>query len=175
MVSDAELANALSAVCWRMALNAAKNLHQQDFDYSSDDQRIGVIREYLFFFIHCADRIMHSRLDDLDRAGFVTALALDCRRHYIENAQELFGRTTNTDDFIPTLNAVAAAYSPLTFRDEEPGFDMYRTLGSRIQTIMGVSQTNKWIQDQVMEIDGPEAWEIFAKSFIKLRRGAGST
>ena len=46
-------------------------------------------------------------------------------------------------------------------------------LGTAIQEIMGNSQTNKWITDQVMEIDGQEAYEIFWKSFVKLKRASG--
>ncbi len=32
---------------------------------------------------------------------------------------------------------------------------MLRALGAHIQDIMGSDQTNKWVIDQVMEIDGP--------------------
>jgi hypothetical protein len=176
-ISIEEFANALSAICWRISLNAAKNLHQQDFLYESDQQRIDVIQTYLRFFIHCADRLMFQSLDLTQRNTFITALSMDCRRHYIENAKELLGRTaistSDENQFIEDLNDSTETLSNLQFLGDEPGFQMFRMLGTAIQEIMGNSQTNKWITDQVMEIDGQEAYEIFWKSFVKLKRASG--
>jgi len=172
IVSVAEFANALSAVCWRMSLNAAKNLHQQDFVYDNDSQRLGVIREYLFFFVHCADRLMFDHFEQADRIDFVTALTMDCRRHYVENAQQIFDSSVSKEHFIEQLNATTSGMAGLSFKEGEPGFDMYRMLGTRIQDIMGSSQTNKWVIDQIMDIDGPEAFETFSKSFAKLKKSS---
>jgi len=171
-ISVSEFANALSAVCWRMALNAAKNLHQQDFIYDNDNQRLGVIREYLFFFIHCADRRMFDHFEQPERIEFVTALSMDCRRHYVENARQIFDDSVSKEQFVEQLNATTNSLADLSFREGEPGFDMYRMLGTRIQDIMGNSQTNKWVIDQVMDIDGPEAYETFSKSFAKLKKSS---
>ena len=172
-ISIPDFANALSAICWRMALNAAKNLHQQDFIYDNDAQRLGVIREYLYFFIHCADRLMFDQLEQSDRTEFITALSMDCRRHYLENAREIIGREVSANDYVEELNRTASGLAGLHFIESAPAYDMYRMLGSRIQDIMGNSQTNKWVIDQVMDIDGPEAYEVFNKSFTKLKKSSG--
>lgn len=181
-ISIIEFANALSVICWRIALNAAKNLHEQDFIYDNDEQRMGVIREYLYFFIHCSDRLMYEQIDNHNRVEFVTALAKDGYRHYEQNSSEILGdmssvrfeqgRTIN-EDYIVRLNNTMDALAGFKFEDNLPSFEMFRLLGARIQDVMGSSQTNRWVIDQVMEIDGPEGYELFKKSFDKLKRSSG--
>lgn len=172
-ITVGEFANATSAICWRMALNAAKNLHEQDFVYDNDKQRLAVIREYLYFFIHCADRLSYSELSQEAREEFITMLSVDCRRHYVQNAREITGKQIETENYILELNETANGLAGLSFLETAPGYDMYRMLGSRILGIMGDSQTNKWVIDQVMDIDGPTAYEIFYQSFVKLKSNSG--
>jgi hypothetical protein len=171
-ISVADFANATSAICWRIALNAAKNLHQQDFEYHSDEQRLGVIQQYLFFFIHCADRLTFQYFDQAKRSEFINLLSAGCRKHYSHNALEITGQRIDAINFIEPLNHAMDILSRCRFIAEEPGYDMYRVLGSEIQQIMGHSQTNKWVIDQVMDIDGPEAYDLFRKSFDKLRKSS---
>jgi hypothetical protein len=181
-ISVKEFANALSVICWRIALNAAKNLHEQDFIYDTDEQRIRVIREYLFFFIHCSDRLMYEQVDEHGRKEFVTALAKDGCRHYAQNSSEILGDTLPTwlekdqtvnEDYIVKLNETMGALAGFKFEESLPGFEMFRLLGARIQDVMGSSQTNRWVIDHVMQIDGPEGYELFKKSFDKLKRSSG--
>ena len=176
-ISIEDFANALSAICWRLSLNAAKNLHEQDFIYHNDYQRINVIREYLFFLIHCADRLMHEQIDDEDRITFITALSKDSYRHFAQNSLEILsaagGYKPTIESYIESLNSTMTALSDFRFEQDAPGYEMFRLLGSRVLDIMGDSQTNKWVIDQVMDIDGPEAYEIFKKSFDNLKRSSG--
>ena len=167
-----EFANALSSICWRMSLNAARNLHQQDFIYGNDHQRLGVIREYLLFLMHCADRLMFDTLEKAERGTFMQALARDCRRHYRENCTEITAGAERGDTFTEQANRRMGEYAATAFRDRAPGYDMLRLLGARIQEYMGEDQTNRWVIDQVMDIDGPEVFEVFVKSLDKLMRSA---
>lgn len=169
-VSIKEFANALSAICWRLALNSAKNLHQQDFNYQTDAQRLGVIKQYLFFFIHCSDRLTYEQLDHSQRSEFVNALSADCQKHFATNTLEITGKNIDPSAYTEELNQTMEKFSQCRFIGREPGYEMFRTLGMRVQDIMGQSQTNKWVIDQVMEIDAPEAYEFFRKSFDKIRR-----
>jgi len=172
-ISVADFANALSAILWRLSLNAAKNLHQQGFEYRSDDQRLGVIAEYLFFLMHCSDRLMVKQFESEDRIIFVHALAADCQRHYLQNRLEISATQSTPEVFINGYNSRSSSYSLTDFPNNQPGYEMYRAFGASVQQIMGNDQTNKWVTDQVMEIDGPEVFEIFKKSLLKLKRGAG--
>ena len=168
-----QFANAVSAVCWRIALNAARNLHEQDFVYEDDAQRLAVIREYLFFLIHCSDRLMHDCLTADERADFITELSLNCLSHYRENSRELLGEEMVADEAIGELDRIAGKLSRCRFPEQRPGFAMLRLLGSRIQDVLGRGQTNKWVIDQIMEIDGLDAFEIFDKALKQLTRSSG--
>lgn len=184
-ISVEEFANAVSAICWRISLNAAKNLHEQDFVYRTDEQRLGVIQAYLNFLIHCSDRLMHSQIKLEVRQIFITALAKDCYRHYRQNAMEILNSREApkpfnepktepfVDGFIESLNQTMGSLAQFRFEDEYPGYEMLRLLGSQVLEIMGNDQTNRWVIDQVMDIDGPEAYEIFLTSFNKLKRSSG--
>ena len=172
-ISVSELANAFSAICWRIALSAAKNLHQQDFVYASDTQRLEVMREYLFFLIHLSDRLIHDKLSDDDRNDFINTLSVNCLRHYAENSIELLGRSPDMEETIGALNHVTSTLANFRYGDQQPSFEMYRLLGSRIRDILGEDQTNKWVIDQIMEADGPEVFDLFCKSCTKLVKNSG--
>ena len=171
-ISIKELANALSAICWRLSLNAAKNLHEQDFHFSSDEQRLHVIREYLFFLIHCSDRLIHERFELPDRYTFISCLSQYCLRHYVENARELLARETDFQKTTESLNQTMRKLSECRFSEHRPGHEMLKFLGLSIQGILGHDQVNKWVLDQVIQIDGPNLFELFSQSFVKLTRSS---
>ncbi len=171
-VSIEEHAVAVAAVAWRVSLNAAKNLHQQDFVYADDAQRLGVMREYLYFFIHAADRHMAKKFDGEHRARFITKLSHECRRHYLENERDLMAEGLPAERFVDELNQRMARYAGTRFADDEPGYEAFRALGMRVQDCMKRDQTNKWAQDQVLSIDGPEAFRIFNRALSALNKSA---
>ena len=55
-----DFASALSYIGWRLALDKARNLHGEDFEYTSDHQRVTVIVEFMSFQVHLADRLLFS-------------------------------------------------------------------------------------------------------------------
>ncbi len=171
-VSLEEHAAAVAAVAWRVSLNAAKNLHQHDFVYANDAQRLGVMREYLYFFIHAADRRMAQSLDEANRARFITRLSHECRRHYLENERDIVAAESPFNRFVDELNQRMDRYASTRFADNEPGHETFRTLALRVQDCMGHDQTNKWAQDQVMNIDGHEAFRVFSKALSALNKSA---
>ena len=174
-ISIEEHAAAVAAVAWRVALNAAKNLHEQAFIYETDQQRLGVMREYLYFFIHAADRCARGKFEPARRVRFITGLSHQCRRHYLENERDVTATGSDGDRFIEQLNQRMDGYAGARFIQDQPGYEAFRALGLRVQECMGYSQTNKWVQDQVMEIDGPEAFRIFNKALLALNKSAGTS
>ncbi len=182
-VSIEEHAVAVAAVAWRVALNAAKNLHQQAFVYEEDAQRLGVMREYLYFFIHAADRRVAGRFDEAQRTRFITALSHECRRHYLENERDVLAGEP-PERFVDELNDRMARYAGTRFAGDpsateteteaetEPGYEAFRALGMRVQDCMEQAQTNKWAQDQVLNIDGPEAFRVFSRALSALNKSA---
>ena len=69
-----DIASALSYIGWKLSLDKARNLHGEDFDYSSDHQRVAVIVEYMSFQVHLADRLLF--LDKKSSATYFVAFLL---------------------------------------------------------------------------------------------------
>ena len=162
-------ATALAYICWQIALEQAKNLHRENFDYTDDRQRTGVIAEYLCFLVHIGDRLVFKSLDETARERFVNYLARGAARHYQRNLEDVFGRGgAYATEFIDMLNQRVQEYSAYSFAGNTPGYQMLRGLGRHVQDVMGESQTNRWIIDQVMDLDAPASVLELKKSLDNL-------
>ncbi len=151
-----ENAEALAYIAWRLAMDKAINLHGKDYVYDSDGQRMAVIAEYLAFQVQVADRLAYDRMDEEQRRDFINALGLRLAAHVQDNLSDLFGPGDYAESFIVRLNERMDEYAAFEFKDDKPGYAFYRYLGERIQVIMGGKDLNRWVIDQVMELDAPE-------------------
>ncbi|MDJ0958788.1 MAG: hypothetical protein QNI91_18115 [Arenicellales bacterium] len=167
-------ASALAYIAWQIALTTAKNLHSEGFDYESDEQRVDVIAEYLIYLIHITDRLSYAVQEDPARKDLVTLVARKVAQQYQKNVEEVLGTNDYTSAFLGKLNTRVAEYSSSSFRDQTPSYDMRRLLGYAVQEIMGVSQTNKWVLDQVIEIDSLEMVGTYVQSYNKLVNNKGA-
>ena len=165
--SISDNATAVGYIIWQLALNGAKKLHLEDFRYDNDMQRILVIEEYLTFLVHVSDRIIFDDMSPEHRNEFVSGVAMATTRHLQRNKEDAAGRGDYREDFLKKLNSRSADYGACSFPDE-PGYPMLRGLGSHIQLIMGSDQTNKWVIDQVMDIDAPDLFRQLHKSLGSL-------
>ncbi len=163
-VSTEENAGALAYVCWQVALDGTKQLHAQKFDYRDDAQRVAVISEYLVFLIHICDRICATQLQPDEREIFVIKLTRVCAGHLHRNAEEILGPGDYTDAFIDTFNARSKDFSQCKYVNGGPGYSLLRAFGAQIQQLMGNSQTNRWVMDQVTEISAQNAVDQVQKS-----------
>jgi hypothetical protein len=178
VVSLDDNATALAYAIWQVALGAARNLHAEDFAYTDDTQRLGVIGEYLAFGVHVADRLAHPHMDGDDRARFITTLGREAARHLQRNTEDIAGRGEYREPFIALLNERSAEYAGLPFNDDRPGYGLLRSFGGKVQKTMGDSQTNRWVIDQVMEIDAPNAVDHIRRAIANLfqeAEGASAT
>jgi hypothetical protein len=164
--SAADIASAVAFIAWRIAKDKAINLHGERFVYRGDEQRLAVIREYLYFQVQIVDRMVHGMLDEKARRALIVQLALKLAGHMQENSADILGPGDYGRPFIDGLNARAAEYSELSFGDEGPSYPFLRHLGHEIQLIMGKDQENRWVIDQVMDKDG---WEVYKQLSRALR------
>lgn len=153
-----EIAGALAFISWRIAKDKAINLHGQDYVYESDEQRFAVITEYLVFQLQIIDRLAASRLglDDTDRRKLVITVAKHLAGHLHDNSVDIFGPGDYLNPFIAKINQRGEEYAELSYTDEGPSYPFMRHLGYEIQQIMGETQENRWVIDQVMDKDGVE-------------------
>ena len=174
-----DIAGALAAIAWRLAVDKAINLHCERFVYQGDAQRLAVIAEYLVFLIQVADRLAHAREpraadgeDEADaetrRRVLITALARQVVEHLQDNSQDLLRPGDYGSPFIALLERRSEEYAAFQLDAEGPSYAFLRHLGYEVQTLMGEGQENRWVIDQVMDKDGWDAYRSFAKAFRDL-------
>lgn len=150
-----EKANVLAYNIWQISLAGAKNLHEENYLFDSDAQRVGVIREYLVFMVHVADRMVYDKLDETERTTFVNVLAQYTAKQIQRNTEEIAGPGEYKANYLATINDRFNEYSQGSFEDGKPGYSLLRMFGENVRQIMGDDQTNKWTIDQIMDVDGP--------------------
>jgi hypothetical protein len=161
-------AGALAFIGWRVALDRAQDLNREGFRYDSDIERVGVMSEFVAFEIQVADRLAYEFLEDDDREVFINALGQRFADHMQDNLSDLDGPRNYRDAFITILNERLAGYATLTFEDGEPGFDFLRFFGAKVLEVLGDDQTNRWVLDQIVAVEGPEVAEKIKKSVFNL-------
>jgi hypothetical protein len=166
--SPDEVGGALAFIAWRLALDKAITLHGENFVYANDQQRLAVIAEYLAFAIQIVDRIVHSMLDNEYRVALITALGKKLAAHYQDNSFDLLGPGDYTSSFIELINQRSSDYAEFNFTDEGPSYPFMRHLGFEIQQIMGTEHENRWVIDQVMDVDGPEVYKQLSRAVSNL-------
>lgn len=161
-------AGALAFIGWRVALDKAQNLNREGFRYDSDVERVGVISEFVAFEIQVADRVSYEFLEDPDRKVFVNALGQRFADHMQENLSDLGGPRDYRGAFVALLNERLGEYASLSFDEREPGFDFLRFLGAKVLGVLGEDQTNRWVLDHIVAIEGPELAEKIRDSVFNL-------
>ncbi len=166
--STDDQASALSYIIWRLALNKAINLHAEDFRYDSDQQRIGVISELLAFQIQHVDRLLFEIVEPEVRLNLLNTLSSKVAEHMQDNLTDIAGPGNYVPPFIELLNQRFETYSGFNYEKEQPGYSSFRYLGREVLEIMGNDQENRWVIDQIIEIDAPEIAEQVSKSTFRL-------
>ena len=164
----ADNGGALAFIIWRLSLENAKTLHKEGFEYDSDRERVGMITEFAAFCVQVADRLAYGRIDEADRAAMVNSLGQALAGQVQDNLSEIAGPGNYRAPFIALLNQRLSAYATLSFSDGEPGFDFLRYFGRCALEVMGETQTNRWVMDQVMEVAAPELVDQVRRSVDNL-------
>ena len=162
-------ASAMAFIIWRTSLEGARNLHGEGYEYLGDYERIGVINEFVAYCVQLTDRLAHGRMDDASRDALVTALAHRLADQMQDNLTDIAGPGNYRAPFIEALNGRLRSYSTTSFDAATgPGFDGLRVFGARVLEILGETQTNRWVIDQIMQIDGPDLYDKLNGAFANL-------
>lgn len=164
----ADQASAIAFIQWRTALNTAINLHAEDFRYDNDQQRVGVITEYLAFQIQLIDRLSAEFLSNHEREVFIAEVCRKVGDQMQDNLVDIAGSGNYRPPFVSLLNRRFSEYAALTYKDGSPGYEVFRFLGHAILELLGEDQTNRWVIDQVIDIDAPEITEQNIRSLQRL-------
>jgi hypothetical protein len=101
------------------------------------------------------------------RQEFIGSLARHLADTMQENRTDAQGKGEYRQSLIDQLNERAVDYAEFTFSDNEPGFAFRRYFGENVRMVMG-ERDNKWITDQVMDIEVPEALKPLRKALRDL-------
>ena len=161
-------AGALAFIVWRLSLEHARQLHREGFDYASDRERIRVISEFCAYAVQLVDRLAHQRIDDEARAVLVVSLGRRLSDLMQDNLLDIAGPGEYRAPFVEMLNERLDDYARFEFDADEPGFEALRYFGDRVMRSMGISQTNRWVMDQIMVVAAPEVFEKVSQSLDNL-------
>ena len=178
--SAAEQGSAMAFIVWRVAVNMLKRMRAARFDIDAGTPYFAFVREVLVFLAVVADRIAFERMATEQRQEFVVALVRHVARHLQGNADDLLGpplagEPTHGERFIDLFNELAGHYAefgaaPATAEVGaafEPDFAFVRYLGTRLEPALP-ERDRRWVLDQVMAIEAPEALGIVQRSMHEL-------
>jgi len=183
--SAAEQGSAMAFIVWRVAVQMLKRMRAANFEIDAGAPYFAFVREVLVFLAVVADRMAFARLPTEARAEFVVALVRHVARHLQENADDLLGPTPpgepgHGERFIDLFNELATHYAEFGAAPSaasgdpgapeaafEPDFAFLRYFGVRLEPALP-ERERRWVLDQVMAIEAPEALAIVQRSMREL-------
>lgn len=153
--SIAQMANAIAASLWKLAADVVLNLENENFETSTQGQRVDLLEELVCYLLHYCDRWAYTRADAGQRNEFVSALAADLARLLEDSRVDVQGKGDYRAAFIDRLNRRTADYAAFSYRDDGGcSFAMRCRLGERVQAAMG-ARDQRWIPDYVVGREAP--------------------
>ncbi len=164
-------ASAMAFIVWRTAHQTLKRMRGADFDIDAGEPYFAFMRETLVFLLAVTDRIAFARMDDAARQAFTPALVRQVAATLADNEADLLGSRIDgaspADTFIDLFNEVsphygefgAEAQADATVAGFAPDFAFLRYLGSRLEPTLP-PKDQRWVLDQVMATEAPEAVQI---------------
>ncbi|MGZ9087579.1 MAG: hypothetical protein ACXW3Q_02350 [Rhodoplanes sp.] len=158
----AERAGVIGANVWRIALEIFKHMEKEGFRFGSDRLVTDVLSEFIAFLVQLVDRAAHGKLSDADRATLVGEVARHLAATMENNQRDLFGPGEYRGAFIDLLNARFEAYATFEYARGEPDYSCLRCFAANVDDVMARGD-NKWVVQQMMEIEAPEMVRVIKK------------
>jgi hypothetical protein len=158
----AERAGVIGANVWKIALEIFRHMEKEGFRFGSDRLTTDVITELIAFQVQLADRAVYGRLDEAGRAELIGEVVRHLAATMENNQRDLFGPGEYRKPFIDRLNARFADYAGFEYRGAAPGYACLRFFATQVADAMA-SGDNKWVVEQVMEMEAPEMVRLVQK------------
>lgn len=178
--TPADHASAMAFIVWRVAQSMLKRMRGAQFDIDAGTPYFAFMREVLVFLVAVTDRIAHARLEPAARVEFTVALVRHLARTLQENEDDLLGPApagapSHADTFIDMVNEITQHYAEFGADPKapddgggfHPDFAFVRYLGSRLEPTLP-EKDRRWVIDQVMAAEAPEAVGIVQRSMRDL-------
>lgn len=163
-----EIAGVVGFIAWRICTQAVLELENNNFQTDTQVQRLAIIWEFAAFLIHITDRMMFDRMDEEERAVFISAMAKAMAQTMQDNMEDFLGNGYYKPDLINTLNLRMNEYSKFGYSEESgPSFPMLRYFGECVTTVIGERQ-KKWVTTQIIDIEAPDAITTLKRGIANL-------
>ncbi len=155
-----ELAGILGANVWKIALEVFKHMEKEGFRFGSDLMVTNVLAEFIAFLVHLIDRSVHAKLAESDRATLIAETVHHLAATMENNQQDLLGPGDYRKPFIGLLNTRFASYATFDFPGASPDYPCLSFFSAKVSDAMvsdpEASGDNKWVIEQIMDIEAPE-------------------
>jgi hypothetical protein len=158
----AERAGVIGANVWKISLEIFKHMENEGFRFGSDRLVTDVLSEHIAFLVQLVDRAVYGKLSEADRATLIGEVARHLAATMENNQRDLFGPGEYRKPFLDLLNARFEAYAGFECPGGEPGFPCLRFFAAKVDDAMA-SGNNKWVVEQIMEIEAPEMVRLVKK------------
>lgn len=162
-----DIVSALGFSLWRIGQGALLNLENEGFQTDTQLQRMEVMQEFMAFLVHMVDRMAYDRMDDQERAEFITALARKIADYVQDNTRDILGNGDHRAPFFERLNRRMDEYAEFSVIDDEPSFQLLRYFGDRMMEVLGERQ-RQWAGTQVIDIEAPQAMKTLKRAVASL-------
>jgi hypothetical protein len=158
----AERAGVIGANVWKIALEIFKHMEKEGFRFGSDRLTTDVIAELIAFQVQLLDRAVYGRLEEAERAALVGEVVRHLALTMENNQRDLFGPGEYRKAFIDLLNTRFGEYAGFEYAGAEPGYPCLRYFAAKVADAMAGGD-NKWVVEQVMDIEAPEMVRLVRK------------
>ena len=160
-----QIAESLAYNCWKFALTSVRGLQDEKFYFTSKAQGMAVTTEVLIFLMQTTDRLVYEAMEPEDRTQFIGAMAYRFLDIILDNYNDLAdGNAPDRTDLVGLINERATDYAEFSYGEDGPSYHFLRYFGESVGKIMGQEQDNKWVIDQMMEIEAPDLIAKLKKS-----------
>jgi hypothetical protein len=157
--SPDEVAGAMAIISWRIALATIARMRKAGFALEAGPRYFDFLSEALAFAIQLAWREARGRMDAAASEAFAQALAIRVASVLADNQAELLGADAKgaiESRFLARLNARFEEYAAFDYGREGPAFAFLRCFANLAAGIVAEAD-RRWVHDQVIAIEGPEA------------------
>jgi len=166
----AQMANGISASIWKLAADVVLNLENENFETSTQEQRVDLLEEMVCYLVHFSDRWLYPQATQEQRSEFIDCLVRDLARLLEDSRVDVQGGDGYQGAFIDKLNRRTADYATFGYREEDGcSFAMRCRLGEMAQGAMG-ARNNRWIPDYIVGREAPEIEASLRRSLAGLVR-----
>ena len=160
--SLADRAGVIGANVWKISLEIFRHMEKEGFRFGSDRLVTDVLAEYIAFLVQLVDRAVYGKLSEADRATLIGELARHLAATMENNQLDLLGPGEYRKPFIDLLNARFEEYAGFEYPGGEPDYPCLRVFAAKVSDAMA-SSDNKWVVEQMMEIEAPEMVRLIKK------------